>query len=390
MVTRLEITQTALRSCIGGNWYWVRLICLILTVLVLIRRGNAQETPEELFQQALDFYAQKLYDEAEDRLQKLKVEVPEFYDKEHGSVWYLLGRVMFDKHAPEQAFQIWRLGWQWLKAARRFDPFLLNDFVHQAVIAEEPKYYKDITLAYYELLEKLNPVQHGTFLWRIYDECEFILPENLKQKFESAMQSQNQNLRPATLLKQFWRKQDLTPATLLNERLLEHLQRIEYARRHFPYSNRRGFDERGKIYVQFGQPTAKASAGTVGLDSSRENPVLYVFHPHEVWSYRFLGRHIFFPFVNFEDGRGFVLVDRIDKAIPLHFTESTRSQKGATSRIDVRIYFYNQLARSNPIFYRWVKELDEVRGDQLLANTTFMGGRTPARIRDVRAIYSTA
>jgi len=61
-------------------------------------------------------------------------------------------------------------------------------------------------------------------------------------------------------LRLFWELMDLTPATLYNERLIEHWQRIAWARSHFtrkddpPY----GTDARGLMYVKYGPPDRQA------------------------------------------------------------------------------------------------------------------------------------
>jgi hypothetical protein len=124
---------------------------------------------------------------------------------------------------------------------------------------------------------------------------------------------------------------------------------------------------------------------------SNEDPRVYSFRPHEVWSYRFLGINIFFPFVDFKDGKGYILVDRIDKAIPRDsFAKGgTKSQRGPTPEIDIRLYFYNQLAKSNPLFYHWVKELQDIKGDEILENTDFRISGIPIESRNIKAIYST-
>ncbi|MAL17153.1 MAG: hypothetical protein CL670_05850 [Balneola sp.] len=62
-------------------------------------------------------------------------------------------------------------------------------------------------------------------------------------------------------LRTFWEELDPTPGTRYNERLIEHWERIAYARQHFdrkddpPY----GTDDRGKVYVQYGEPDKKDS-----------------------------------------------------------------------------------------------------------------------------------
>lgn len=59
----------------------------------------------------------------------------------------------------------------------------------------------------------------------------------------------------------FWQNQDPTPATTYNERLIEHWERIAYARENFtrkddpPYET----DDRGPVYVRYGKSDRKVS-----------------------------------------------------------------------------------------------------------------------------------
>jgi len=54
----------------------------------------------------------------------------------------------------------------------------------------------------------------------------------------------------------FWFKMDPTPDSKQNERLLEHWERIAYAKEHFTRNNSTvyGTDDRGPIYIKYGKP----------------------------------------------------------------------------------------------------------------------------------------
>lgn len=51
----------------------------------------------------------------------------------------------------------------------------------------------------------------------------------------------------------FWNSRDSNPATLENERLVEHYKRVMYARIHFS-NTQFPYDRRGEIYVRYGEP----------------------------------------------------------------------------------------------------------------------------------------
>jgi GWxTD domain-containing protein len=60
-------------------------------------------------------------------------------------------------------------------------------------------------------------------------------------------------------IKNFWIEKDPTPSTKINERLLEHWQRIAHARRNFKKASNTIYDtdDRGLIYVKYGEPDRK-------------------------------------------------------------------------------------------------------------------------------------
>ena len=51
----------------------------------------------------------------------------------------------------------------------------------------------------------------------------------------------------------FWNDRDSNPATIENERLVEHYRRVMYARIHFS-GGQQPFDRRGEIYIRYGEP----------------------------------------------------------------------------------------------------------------------------------------
>ncbi len=55
-------------------------------------------------------------------------------------------------------------------------------------------------------------------------------------------------------IKGFWIENDATPSTAENERLLEHWERIAYARERFNknHSTAYGTDERADVYIKYG------------------------------------------------------------------------------------------------------------------------------------------
>lgn len=99
----------------------------------------------------------------------------------------------------------------------------------------------------------------------------------------------------ARAIKRFWLERDPTPTTTLNERLVEHWERIIHARRNYDYNRSSPYrtDDRGIFYVKYGKPD-RINAGTLTItafdlnlrDVALEDIVSVDLLPrYEVWRY---------------------------------------------------------------------------------------------------------
>ena len=96
----------------------------------------------------------------------------------------------------------------------------------------------------------------------------------------------------------YWNQRDPTPGTERNERYEEHLRRVAYARTMYSWPNSRGFDDRGEIYVRYGEPDDRYICDTP-TPGWRSN---------ESWVYNALGFYGCFDFV--DDGSGYFRLAR--------------------------------------------------------------------------------
>ena len=129
---------------------------------------------------------------------------------------------------------------------------------------------------YYLGLKNLgNHPYADTLFWENYD----IMTYKERQAFKKAEDR-------GTYLLTFWQRQDPTPATVENERLVEHWERLDYARQWYDTPEPRGYDDRGMIYIRYGPP-----------DSRTQMVVPGNVNPNECWSYYTFGREIVFDFV---------------------------------------------------------------------------------------------
>lgn len=82
----------------------------------------------------------------------------------------------------------------------------------------------------------------------IYLDLRHVAPPEELQAWESAAGPEREALWRA-----FWNERDSNPATLENERLVEHYRRVMYARVHFS-GGQQPYDRRGEIYIRYGPP----------------------------------------------------------------------------------------------------------------------------------------
>ncbi|MDE2847617.1 MAG: tetratricopeptide repeat protein [Gemmatimonadota bacterium] len=82
----------------------------------------------------------------------------------------------------------------------------------------------------------------------IYLDLRHVAPPEELQAWESAAGPEREALWRA-----IWNERDSNPATVENERLVEHYRRVMYARVHFS-GGQQPYDRRGEIYIRYGPP----------------------------------------------------------------------------------------------------------------------------------------
>lgn len=81
-----------------------------------------------------------------------------------------------------------------------------------------------------------------------------LLEKETRKQWEQMLENNNPEIFSA--MAGWWAARDLAPGTLTNERLVEHWQRIAYARTHFTRNDNSpyGTDDRGTAWVAYGRP----------------------------------------------------------------------------------------------------------------------------------------
>ena len=162
----------------------------------------------------------------------------------------------------------------------------------------------------------------------------------------------------ALAVKRFWIERDPTPATLLNERLIEHWRRIADARRDFVYNHSSAYrtDDRGTFFVKYGLPD-RVTRGHLRVSESErrslELPLDYIARfdqqpQYEIWRYATMhpGDFTYFLFGN-TDGTGpFRHVQGLHEILsPSARVSGEARHQGIRAQYYLEFFYYEDLAR---------------------------------------------
>ena len=257
------------------------------------------------------------------------------------------------------------------------DPRIGLAFVEVAADEKAEAWYEPATRA---VMWGFTTTEPERFRETLEEEVERIIPlmeEDEAASWRTLKDSAGVNL--ANELAGFWIEKDPTPTTRVNERLMEHWQRILYARENFQYYEDPPYrtDDRGIIYVKFGEPDRRKfgflGAGETELKNripgdagAREAVRRYDSNPqYEVWVYEELNPAEFtrFLFGN-EDGRGrFKLLDGVWDFIPQE-ARSRASARYTPGGVPVahylELFYYQDLSTLGGRFGRRFAELDQL------------------------------
>ena len=198
-------------------------------------------------------------------------------EPQHPSAYYVLGRYYDDQLRPENALRYYR-------AQLRVNPLhplcirdlgylLLDRGEYQA--AADTMYYglTNTTGHAHEFALGLGGAYMGQRQFQMAQEAyvnaltlmsneERTIYDNISPVATPQQNTEFNNLSPGEQVafqRRFWLQRDPTPVTPMNERLLEHLRRIAYARRKYSRA-REPYDDRGIMYIRYGEPEYKSSS----------------------------------------------------------------------------------------------------------------------------------
>ncbi len=305
------------------------------------------------------------YQDAIPLLYRVFRQAPDFVDDEGYSVTYWLGLALKKADRENEALSVWSQGLSALHRSRRFDPLAADAYIHTVFEEGYDTQYLQASWAYLELLRSLDAPGLNEEAREVVDryvaQMEFLLPASLRA------QVRPDRRKPAVSgsgkkLAIWWQAQDPVISTPQNERLIEHLQRVVYAEKHYATNRRRsGLDDRGIIYVRLGPPkfTSKIYMQDRGINKSTMSPYRsgLELNPNEFWSYRHIDPLLYYLFVEKD---GYYQIGLPSDLVPQSLLHSSYFQYRWAALLETWQIIYGQLALLHPDFVKQSIEVDNM------------------------------
>lgn len=277
------------------------------------------------------------------------------------------------------ALDIWLAGYESLKEEKKSDIRLGVAFIELATQKMAEKYYEQASEIYFWSLSKDSV---GEYEQKLREEIERTKPLLDKEEYSAWLRLlKKSDSGLSKKIKTFWVFKDPVPTTEKNERLIEHWQRIAYARENFKNENTNvyGTDDRGLVYVKYGEPDEKL-AGKLGTDQMeimrwlpngfllRQEIQRYNNNPKvEIWIYRGLKKDgtTVFLFGKKSGFRKYGLRYGVEDFIPdrAFRRSSARTTEGIMPGAFIQLMYYSELFSADRFFMDRFRELEALWGN---------------------------
>lgn len=285
----------------------------------------------------------------------------------------------------QEGLRTWAAGYAMLDSLRVVDPRIGFGFIEVATAREAKALYQLACEMYNWALSSPNPLAYRTSYTQELRRLQPILDPEQFTRWQN-MLAAGDTLFLAEL-REFWRDKDPTPTTpITNERLLEHWERIAYARRHFNKGRNTvyGTDDRGLIYVKYGLPDIQdvGRLGTNRLVFKRWTDVLLQYHrftrqdaerfiqfidryntfpEYEIWIYRQFDTDepIFYLFGRRNGTGSFGLRNGVEDFIPDIAFRRTTGRYNLLPGAILQTVYYGELSHFSNYFADRLRELEQ-------------------------------
>lgn len=318
---------------------------------------------------------------------------------EHGAVAYWLGRAYGATDRVQRQLDTWKRSLQALKTQDRpLDLRLADAYVHHVYRARDGRYYDSATDVYLQLLAAapVDPDRLGADRLRQHVRLTVaVLPPDLASDMgwpDAARPDLPADLEATAgeQMARWWRTQDPLPATRLNERVDEHLERVAHVQHEFEKDRR--LDDRALVYVRLGPPSRETK---VRFNSIRFNESVLSFTSRfsasdfragEFWVYEQIDRSTQYLFVEvrrdvFEIGNA---VSMLPTELQRGFSSTSRGQEEAAAFIRAMEEAYSQLAIYHDRYHSRYQRLSSYSLDLDQGQTGSVARRNRALVAEAR------
>ena len=168
--------------------------------------------------------------------------------------YYEKGLIFYNEGDTENALRTWADAFYQIEDTSLIDPRIGSTFIELVARNRMTDFYQAATEMYYWSLSSTGKGEYEEFLKNevlknepIFDEYEFDDIEKTLRK---------DTFKAAEIILQKWEVMDPTPGSRVNERLIEHWERIAYSKEMFTKADNTiyGTDDRALLYVKYGKP----------------------------------------------------------------------------------------------------------------------------------------
>jgi len=329
------------------------LVC-ILPLLLAVGPG------EDPFDRGVEAYKQDQPKRALELLRGVFRRVPARVSDRYGAAAFWLGKAYKACNQPDSMRWAWRKGANALRDAGRFDARLVDAHLWANWSRGKNEDREQATEAYVRLLSHAGDSVRASGRSVLRRHVAQMLPL-LSDRQRARLFAAGTDGGPETWifrddsgnwLAAWWRRRDPSLSTSVNERVEEHLTRVQAARSKFGHEGRiAGWDERGDLYIRYGPPSRRDSVPFTdarffqevirfGVGVSRSD-----FPSNKIWSYPGVGKNGHYLFVeqdgSYELGRPLDLVPRKLKG---NFHSADRSLNRAYSSLAAMRHIFQQLS----------------------------------------------
>ncbi len=167
---------------------------------------------------------------------------------------FLHGEWLWDDGQYEEVLDFWELAYDSLNRAGESDPRIGFRYIERVVGARDTiRYKKASDMHVWALRSGFEDRFIDTIEWEMKRTLP-LLDRDTKRQWQKLFGEQDRQLLQEMWI--FWERKNAIPSTSINERLIEHWERIHYAREHFTKNKYTVYDtdERALIYVRLGPP----------------------------------------------------------------------------------------------------------------------------------------